>query len=106
MASIRVQQPVGALSQMWAGLTHSVSPDRLRTIARNVPYVVLATGDEDHLVSPSNSVHLASCMPGAELVQWENTGHAVQLQRTSDFNALIERAVAEGRRRCSEESSL
>ncbi|KZV61074.1 alpha/beta-hydrolase [Peniophora sp. CONT] len=99
MTAIRVQQPIGALSQMWAGMTHHVSAKRLEKIAKGVPKIVLATGDDDHLVSPSNSHYLAKHMPGSELVVWEKTGHAVQLQRVKEFSELIERCVDEGRQK-------
>ncbi len=36
-------------------------------------------------------------MSEAELVQWENTGHAIHYQRRREFNALVERVVKEGR---------
>ena len=97
MTAIRVQQPIGALSQMWAGLTHHVSAARLEKIAKSVPKIVIATGDDDHLVAPSNSQYLAEHMPGSEFVVWEKTGHAVQLQRMKEFSALVERCVDEGR---------
>ena len=103
MGYIRVQQPLGALSQMWAALTHRMSSSRLRSIALGVPRIVLLTGDDDNLVNPSNSRRLAAAMPGAELIVWPDTGHALQLQRVDEFNALLERVVAEGRSRADAE---
>jgi len=105
MLSTRVQQPLGALSQMCAGLTHRVSPAKLRTIDARVPFIALATGDEDHLVRPANTAVLAKYMPKAEVVRWEETGHAVQLQRVKEFNELVERAVEEGRKRAEAEAT-
>ncbi|CAL1704260.1 unnamed protein product [Somion occarium] len=89
----------GAISQMFAGLTHHVTPDRLSQISKTIPKVLILTGDEDDLVDPQNSLHLKKHMPEAELVQWEVTGHGIHVQRTDKFNALLERVFQEGRER-------
>ncbi|KAK0210371.1 Alpha/Beta hydrolase protein [Desarmillaria ectypa] len=91
------QTLLGTIYQMCAGLTHHVTPDRLRKISCSVPKVLLVTGDEDNLVKSDNTFYLKRHMPEAELVQWENTGHAIHYQRRCEFNALIERMVKEGR---------
>jgi len=36
-------------------------------------------------------------MKGAELVVWGNAGHGLGIQHADRFNALLERAFAEGR---------
>lgn len=95
----RPQTFMGTISQMAAGLTHHVSPDRLRQISRTIPKVLILTGDEDHLVRPSNSVYLKQHMPEAELLQWQNTGHGINVQWNSRFNTLLERVFEEGRQR-------
>lgn len=95
----RPQKPVGAISQMIAGLTHSVSPERLRTIASSIPKVLIVTGDQDNLINPSNSLYMKEHMPEAELVQWKNTGHGLQVQYRDRFHELLERVVREGRER-------
>ena len=87
---------------MAAGLTHRVTEDRLREISKLIPKVVIATGDEDHLVDPERSRFIKANMPEAELVEFPNTGHAMNLQRPREFNELIARAVREGRGRLSE----
>ncbi|KAG8738973.1 hypothetical protein FRC10_006305 [Ceratobasidium sp. 414] len=93
------QTLVGTLSQMAAGLTHHVSADRLRQIAKDIPKIVLATGDEDNLVSPRCSEWIKECMgPQVELEKWEHTGHALHIQRPERFNALVERVIEESRR--------
>ncbi|KAJ7871486.1 alpha/beta-hydrolase [Mycena olivaceomarginata] len=91
------QHLIGALSQMCAGLTHHVTSERLRRISETIPKVLILTGDEDNLVSPANSVYIKSCMPDAELEQWENTGHALHVQRPKKFNKMLERVFREGR---------
>ena len=83
---------------MVAGLTHHCTPERLRTISKSIPKVVIVTGDEDHLVLPRNSFKLKAAMPEAEFVQWEQTGHGIHVQKMKEFNALIERACEEGRK--------
>lgn len=87
---------------MAAALTHHVSPERLRHISRSIPKVLILTGDQDHLVRPSNSVYLKSHMPEAELVEWDHTGHGIHIQRRDRFNALLERVFAEGRQHVEE----
>ncbi|KAJ7093173.1 Alpha/Beta hydrolase protein [Mycena epipterygia] len=93
------QRLFGALSQMAAALTHHATPQRLRNIAEAIPKVLILTGDEDNLVLPSNSRYIKSCMPDAELEEWEGTGHALHVQRPKQFNQLLERVFKEGRRK-------
>ena len=93
----RPQKLVGHISQMVAGLTHYVSPDRLHHISRSIPKILILTGDDDHLVRPSGSFHLKKHMPEAEFIQWEKTGHAIHMQHVKRFNKLLERVFAEGR---------
>ncbi|QRV90116.1 alpha/beta hydrolase family protein [Ceratobasidium sp. AG-Ba] len=93
------QTLVGTLSQMAAGLTHYVSAERLRQIAKDVPKIILVTGDEDNLVPPTRSEWIKECMgPQVELEKWDHTGHALQIQRPERFNALVERIMKESRR--------
>ena len=82
---------------MAAGLTHSVSKARLVRIASTIPKVLIVTGDVDHLVAPTNSKYLSQCMPQAEYVIFENTGHGLCIQRKERYNALLEKVFAEGR---------
>jgi pimeloyl-ACP methyl ester carboxylesterase len=93
------QTLMGSISQMAAGLTHSVSPARLHAISLSVPKVVIVTGDEDHLVDPRNSAYLKKHMPDAEYIVFGATGHAIQAQRKERFNALLERVFKGGRER-------
>lgn len=82
---------------MSSGLTHHVSAERLRQISKSIPKVTLATGDQDNLVSPDNTIYLKTHMKEAEVVTFENTGHAVHYQRSREFNAMLERVFEEGR---------
>ncbi|KAF8992925.1 Alpha/Beta hydrolase protein [Cyathus striatus] len=93
------QQFIGHISQMSAGLTHYVSPERLRIISASIPKVTIVTGDVDNLVRPSGSYRLKEAMPEAELVQWKNTGHGLHTQRVKEFNALVEKTAREGKAR-------
>ncbi|KAF7983056.1 hypothetical protein HWV62_23949 [Athelia sp. TMB] len=95
----------GAVSQMAAGLTHSVSKARLVRIASTIPKVLIVTGDVDHLVAPTNSKYLSQCMPQAEYVIFENTGHGLCIQRKERYNALLEKVFAEGREKSTANSS-
>lgn len=96
---MRVQTPMGTLSQMSAGLTHHVTPDRLQLISRTIPKILILTGDNDDLVNPANSKYLKSHMPEAEQVVFEETGHAIHLQRPKRYCELLERVFEEGRER-------
>ncbi|KAH7107763.1 alpha/beta-hydrolase [Auriculariales sp. MPI-PUGE-AT-0066] len=93
----RPQQLIGHLSQMASALTHRVTPDRLRMISKSIPKVLIITGDQDHLVRPSNSLRLKKEMPEAEYIQWKDCGHVIHGQYQSRFNDLLERIFAEGR---------
>jgi len=93
------QTMLGSFSQMSAGLTHHVSPERLRRISSSIPKVLIVTGDDDNLVHPRNSRKIKASMPEAEYVEWENTGHALHGQRLNKFHALLERVFAEGEAR-------
>lgn len=83
------QRFIGHVSQLLAGLTHRVTPDRLRNISTSIPKVVILCGDQDHLMNLKHSQELKDAMPEAELVQWENTGHGIQSQRPEKFGELL-----------------
>ena len=98
-AVTRIQKPLGALSQMWAGFTHHVQPERLAQISKTIPKVLIVTGDQDHLVRPSNSAYLKEHMQEAEYIMWKDMGHVVCAQHVGRFNALLERGFLEGEAR-------
>jgi pimeloyl-ACP methyl ester carboxylesterase len=82
---------------MFATSTHSITADRHRLIATSIPKVLILTGDDDNLVNPDNSKELAKRMPEAELVIWQDTGHALHTQWPERFTKLLERTFEEGR---------
>ena len=96
-AATRIQKPLGALSQMWAGFMHHVQPERLAQISKTIPKVWILTGDQDQLVRPSNSVYLKKHMPEAEYIMWKDTGHIVH--HVERYNALLEQGFLEGEAR-------
>ncbi|KAF8483832.1 alpha/beta-hydrolase [Russula ochroleuca] len=98
-ALTRVQKPLGAISQMWAGFTHHVQAERLAQISKTIPKVVILTGDEDHLIRPANSAYLKKHMAEAEYIVWKDTGHVVNMQHVERFNALLEGVFQEGQAR-------
>lgn len=93
---------------MAAGLTHRVQPERLKFIARNIPKIIIVTGDDDHLVRPSNSKKIYDSMtdqpgePDVELLQWKDTGHGIHTQRHKEFSQLIERCAFEAEQKIAE----
>lgn len=78
---------------------HNVSSERLHQISKSIPKVTIVTGDQDHLVKPSNSLHLSRNMPEAEYVVWDGTGHVLHMQWIDRFNELLERTFKEGKER-------
>ncbi|KAG6845860.1 hypothetical protein H0H87_002551 [Tephrocybe sp. NHM501043] len=99
VAIAQPQRFMGHISQMAAGLTHHCSPDRLRSISSSIPKVVILTGDIDNLVLPSHSLELKASMPEAEYIQWKETGHGINFQRTKQLNDLLEHTFREGQER-------
>ncbi|KAF7325977.1 AB hydrolase-1 domain-containing protein [Mycena kentingensis (nom. inval.)] len=89
------QRIIGHISQLGAGLTHRVTPSRLRVIGETIPKVVILCGDEDHLMDLRHSRDLKAAMPGAEFVQWKQTGHGIPSQRPGEFRELLERVFGE-----------
>ncbi|KAJ7108611.1 alpha beta-hydrolase [Mycena epipterygia] len=83
------QRIIGHVSQLAAALTHRVSADRLRQISEAVPKIVILCGDQDSLVDLQHSRDLKACIPGAEFVQWKETGHGIQSQRCAEFRDLL-----------------
>ena len=53
-------------------------------------------------MSPKNSEHLAQCMPEAEYIVWEKTGHGLGAQWPDKYHDLLERVFEEGRQRSSQ----
>ena len=98
---------------MAAALMHHVSPTRLAFISARIPKIIIVTGDEDRVVAPEESRRLWRGMVSndrdtstttkdgkdlrVELVEWEGTGHGINVQREREFNELIMRCVREGR---------
>ncbi|KAH7889936.1 Alpha/Beta hydrolase protein [Phlebopus sp. FC_14] len=93
----RPQTLLGSVSQMWAGITHHVTPERLRKISSSIPKVLILTGDEDHLVDPAGSVYLKTHMPEAEYQRWEKTGHGISGQWTMRFNDILQKTFRESK---------
>ena len=89
---------------MFAALFHYVSPTRLASIASSIPKILILTGDDDHLVDPSNSKYLKEVMGDkAELIVWEETGHGVPAQWPKRTAELLERVFEEGKSKVEEE---
>ncbi|KAI0251195.1 alpha/beta-hydrolase [Lactifluus subvellereus] len=98
-AATRIQKPLGGISQMWAGLMHHMQTERLGQLSKTIPKVMIVSGDQDHLVRPSNSAYLKKYMPEAEYVVWKDTGHVVSGQHVKRFNGLLEDVFLEGQAR-------
>ncbi|UZJ54100.1 hypothetical protein CBS101457_003420 [Exobasidium rhododendri] len=97
----RRQTVYGALAQLRAVFTHQVKPADLKQIDEAIPKTIIITGDEDNLVNPGNSKHLAKHMPRAELQVLVGSGHAPTAQLPRVVNALLDRTIKEGREELS-----
>ncbi|KAJ7246380.1 alpha/beta-hydrolase [Mycena rebaudengoi] len=89
------QKIIGHVSQLAAALTHHVTADQLRRISASIPKVVILCGDEDALVNLQHSKDLKACIPRAEFVQWNETGHGIHSQRPEEFRDLLIRVFHE-----------
>lgn len=103
---VRRQHPTGALGQIRAASTHHVPNAVLLTIDSSVPSILIATGDDDNLVKPGNSRHLAKWLPHAKLVEMKGVGHAIQLQETDKLNTLLEENYKEGWEKTKDERGI
>ncbi|KAK0548518.1 hypothetical protein OC846_001339 [Tilletia horrida] len=83
----------GGASQIGAVLTHRVTNKELAEINKNIPVITIMTGDEDNLVNPLNSEHLAENMPRARLIKLENCGHAISIQRPEEIHKALDEDI-------------
>lgn len=70
----------GAMAQIRAVITHRVTITELTKINKDIPAITILTGDDDNLVNPGNSVHLAQHMTRATYTKFEGAGHALPAQ--------------------------
>lgn len=88
---------MGALGQMAAALTHSMTPDRLAKVSTSVPKVLIISAAEDKLIPYTEGENLKHHMPEAEYQCWEKTGHGVCGQYKKRFNQLLEEVFEQGK---------
>lgn len=77
-------------------MTHHVSNKQLKAIDAGIPSILIATGDEDNLVKPSNSLHLKNWLPSARFELLKGRGHALQLQDAELLNRLLAENYSRG----------
>jgi len=97
MEIAKPQTLMGALGQMAAGLTHSMTPDRLASISTSVPKVLIISAAEDDVLPHTEGENLKQYMPEAEYQCWEETGHGICAQHKERFNKLMEKVFQEGK---------
>ena len=88
---------MGAVGQMAAALTHSMTPDRLARVSASVPKVLILSAAEDKLIPYTEGEGLRRHMPEAEYQCWEKTGHGVSGQYKERFNQLLEKVFEQGK---------
>jgi pimeloyl-ACP methyl ester carboxylesterase len=91
----------GGLAQTAAATGHNVTAAKLAEISRNIPKILILTGDVDDLIKPVNSEYMAQNMPEAEYQVWQGYGHGLIGQNPKRFNETLERVIREGRERAS-----
>ncbi|KAK0525335.1 hypothetical protein OC842_005532 [Tilletia horrida] len=94
--------PDGVLRQITAVFTHAVSRRQLERINADIPSITILTGDEDHLVNPANSEHLAKHLDRARFIKLTQSGHALPLQRAFELNLYITQTVELGLERAQQ----
>ncbi len=83
-------QNLGALFPLFSRIPDFDIGSRLSSIT--VPTVVMA-GTHDPVISAAQSLHLASEIPGARLVAFNNVGHMPFMECTNQFNGELVRAL-------------
>ncbi|MDR5682651.1 MAG: alpha/beta fold hydrolase [Armatimonadota bacterium] len=80
------QPPEAWMRQFAAGQAFDVS-SRLHEVRH--PALVIA-GSDDRVLPPANAQLLADRLPNAERVVFEGTGHLLFIERSEEFNRLVE----------------
>lgn len=89
----RRQSVYGAFAQLRAVMTHRVTVAQLQQINKDIPAISIFTGDQDNLVNPGNSIHLAQHMPRAQYTKIHGAGHALPAQVPDELNPALGRTV-------------
>jgi pimeloyl-ACP methyl ester carboxylesterase len=79
-------QPKSSYLLQLGAVMHHDTFDRLAQISH--PTLVL-TGTEDTLVDPGNSRLIASQIPGARLLEFEETGHVFFTEKPAEVNRTL-----------------
>ncbi|KAJ3412765.1 hypothetical protein HDV05_000286 [Chytridiales sp. JEL 0842] len=87
-------EPLPAVLQLGAVMTHYVSADRLKKIVKARIPVLVVTGTVDNLVSPSNSYYLAKIL-NAKFKVFEGCGHVVGEEVPEEYNTLLKEFIEE-----------
>ncbi|KAI9329707.1 alpha/beta-hydrolase, partial [Obelidium mucronatum] len=83
------QTTQGANGQLKASTSHYVSKKRLKEIKDQKIPVMVVTGTWDNFVNPSNSAYLAQVLEAKEYRVFQGAGHAVTIERSKEFNAVL-----------------
>lgn len=88
--NLRGQSPEGAIHILstlhWN--RRSLFEDKARLMAYSQP-VLLVTGDEDYYLVGETNTFLSDALPDATWHRFEGTGHLVNIERATEFNALL-----------------
>ncbi|KAK3832690.1 MAG: Alpha/Beta hydrolase protein, partial [Linnemannia elongata] len=90
-------QPLHAnIAQVWAALTHHVSPQRLAQIRASQIPVLIVTGTDDRLVRHSASKYMQKHLD-CRMSVFEGSGHIIPSEQTVAYCSLVEELVCESR---------
>ncbi|KAG9305600.1 hypothetical protein G9A89_001661 [Geosiphon pyriformis] len=79
----------GNLGQLAACIKHNVSLDRLASIRKFIPQILVITGTQDNLVRPTNSFFLRDHL-NADFEIFEGCGHALPSEQAERYNNTLE----------------
>ncbi|HEX7177841.1 MAG TPA: alpha/beta fold hydrolase [Pyrinomonadaceae bacterium] len=88
VTALRLRHPVGELTHL-AQVQAAATFDAEARVSRIEAPTLVVTGDEDAIVPPENSRHLAASIPGARLTIIEGAGHMVFIERAEEFNRAV-----------------
>ena len=89
------QTVLGSMSQSMAAMLHHVSSKRLGEIRASRLPILVITGTNDSMVSPSGSYHLQKELD-AHMVVFEGCGHGLGIEKAEVYYRLLEELVQHG----------
>ncbi|KAK6523302.1 hypothetical protein TWF694_006187 [Orbilia ellipsospora] len=92
-----IQPPfLGFMSQLVAAGWHSCSPERLRYIADNIDFVLVAYGLQDKMIEPHHFKYLVEKLgPRVRVREFPDAGHVISTEHVREYNQMVKELVEE-----------